>query len=96
MDIFGLRGSVGKLFKNHSAEIKKNFVNINPLSFVYPSRFVNVKSKCRKEVNYERFTIKKLICTEYFLPFPRLLSTAISPMMNWPPTLKSGLDGNVQ
>jgi integrase/recombinase XerD len=31
-------------------------VNINPLSSVYPSRFVNVKSKYRKEVNHERFT----------------------------------------
>ena len=35
---------------------QKKIANKNPLSFVYPSWFVNVKSNYQKEVNHERFS----------------------------------------
>ena len=51
-----LKGSVGKNILKLFGQILKILEEIKPLSFIYPGRFVNVKSKCRKEVNHERFT----------------------------------------
>ena len=50
MDIFCSKRIIRKTIENHWVRIKKYFGKLNPLSFVYPSRYGNVKPKYRKEL----------------------------------------------